>query len=221
MNMSIDRKTKIFLYLMTAHTALLVASNAGGAKMIAVTETLAASATVFSYSITFLVIGLTAELYGKDAAKLTINVGFAALILSVLFFTISIAAPPANFWTGQAGYEATLGLGPRLLLGGWISYLVAQYMDVAIFWAIRKMTGGRHLWLRAVASMTISQFVDTVIFMSIAFAGIYPLANSIFGQYLIKIVIAIVLTPLMYLGVSLLHSRTGASTLTAETSRDT
>ncbi|MGH8605276.1 MAG: queuosine precursor transporter, partial [Gammaproteobacteria bacterium] len=178
---TLGREQKTFLYLMTAHTALLVASNAGGAKMIAVTETLAASATVFSYSITFLLIGMIAELYGRDAAKTTIKVGFASLILSVAFFMVSIAAPPASFWNGQAAYEATLGLGPRLLLGGWTAYMVSQFMDVAIFWAIRKMTRGRHLWLRAVGSMTISQFVDTVVFMTIAFYGLFPLTSAIAG----------------------------------------
>jgi len=205
--LTFTKKQTLFIWLLTLHSALLIASNAAGAKMIRVTDHLAASATVFSYSATFLIIAIIVEFFGRQAAKLTIAVGLAALVLSVAFFSIAIAAPPAAFWHNQAAYQSTLGPTLRMLVGGWVAYLCSQMLDVAVFWIIRKVTNGKYLWLRALGSMVVSQFFDTVIFMTITFYGMFPLMDGIMGQYLLKVVIAVTVTPLMYLVAGLIKRR--------------
>lgn len=206
--MELKKSVIVLIALIGLNTALLVASNAGGAKLIALPFGLAASATVFSYALSFMFTDIISELYGLKAAKLAVYVGFGGLILAVLFFVISIAAPPAPFWPGQEGYAATLGFGPRLLLGGWTSYMVSQNLDVWIFHKLKEMTGGRHLWLRNNASTLVSQFVDTCIFITIAFYGTFPIVEAILGQYLLKLVIAVLDTPLVYLAVRYLRPDT-------------
>src|SRR5687768_10900309 len=123
---SLTAPTRLAIWLIAANAALLVASNAGGSKMISVYGGLAASATVFSYAVTFVMADVINELFGIRIARLNVNVGLAGLALSVIFFQISIAAPPAAFWPNQAAYEATLGLGPRLLAGGWSAYIISN-----------------------------------------------------------------------------------------------
>ena len=196
---SIERRTTVLIWLISIHTSLLIASNAGGAKMIAVPGGLAASATVFSYAITFPLCDVINELFGKRAARLAVNVGLVGLVLSVAFFQLSIWAPAADFWKGQEAYVTTLGLGPRILLGGWLSYIIGNHVDVAVFHWIRRRTGDRAFWLRKNASTAVSQAVDTVIFMTVAFGGVFPIADAIPGQYLLKLAVAVVCTPLSYL----------------------
>lgn len=206
-----ERDWSMYIWLLSLHTSLLIASNAGGAKMIAVWGGLAASATVFSYAVTFPICDLVNEFYGKRAARQTVNIGLLGLVLSVIFFQFAIAAPAAPFWQGQDAYVATLGLGPRILLGGWLSYVVGNHVDVWIFHKIKQLTGERYFWVRKNVSTAISQAIDTVIFMTVAFAGVFPIATAIPGQYLLKLAVAALCTPLSYAAIVMIRRRRGSS----------
>lgn len=193
------KNLRVFVLLLTLHTALLVASNAGGAKMIAVPGGLAASATVFSYMATFAILDVIAELYGKKYSQLTINLGLLGLVLSVVFYQLTIAAPPADFWKGQEAYELTLGTAWRILLGGWTAYMVAQYLDVWGFLRLKQSAfGAKNLWWRSWASTALAQILDTVIFMFVAFYGVFPLLPAIAGQYILKLILAAIAIPVIY-----------------------
>ncbi|MDX2470238.1 MAG: queuosine precursor transporter [SAR324 cluster bacterium] len=226
------------VWLVGINTALLVASNAAGGKMIqlttkiavdkdtgqvildslgqpAIITALAASATVFSYALSFLLTDIISEVYGPKAAKTAVKVGFLGLLIAVGFFSIAILATPASFWPGQEAYKTTLGLGPRILAGGWLSYLVSQFIDVTIFEKIKSWTKEKFgttdklLWLRNNASTLISQFIDSCIFITVAFyhapkgiEDINTLVYVIAGQYLIKVVIALCDTAVFYPAVA-------------------
>lgn len=200
----------LLIWLIGLNTALLVAANAAGSKMIALPLGLAASATVIPYSLSFTFTDVISEIYGKKAGNLAVRVGFLGLVLSVIFFYIAISAPPATGWEGQEAYQHTLGLAFRLLLGGWTSYAVSQHLDVWLYHRIGELTGGRHMWLRNNGSTFISQFVDTCIFMTIAFYGIFPLWGAILGQYIIKLIIAALDTPIVYLAVAFIRRGSNA-----------
>lgn len=213
-----SKRTIAIIWLISAHSALLLASNAGGAKMIAVPGGLAASATVFSYAVTFPLADIINELGGPRAARLAVNIGFMALVVLVGFLQLCIVAPPAAFWHDQEAFAKTLGFGWRILLGGWLSYLVGNHLDVVIFHAIRKKTGEKWFWLRKNASTAVSQLVDTVIFMSVAFGGVFPIAKAIPGQYLLKFAVAVVCTPLSYLLLKLVRRAFAEKSTEASTS---
>lgn len=198
-SINLSKQTVVLIWLISIHTTLLLASMAGGAKLIAVVGGLSASATVFSYAVTFPIADLINELAGPKIARLAVNIGFAAAITLVLFLQLCIWAPPAPFWPGQEAYATTLGFGWRILLGGWLSYLVANHLDVLIFHAIRKRTGEKYYWLRKNGSTAVSQLVDTTIFMGVAFGGVFPIASAIPGQYLLKLFVAVLCTPLSYI----------------------
>lgn len=197
-----DREFRLLVYLIGLNTALLVASNAGGAKVIAVYGGLAASATVFSYALSFTFTDVISEVFGPKKARLTVQVGFLGVIASVLFFKVAVWAPEAAFWDGQAAYAKTFGMGPRILAGGWTSYIVSQHLDVWVFHFVKRRTKGKHLWLRNNLSTAVSQFVDTCIFITIAFYGLVPLWPTILGQYVLKLVIAAIDTPIVYIAVA-------------------
>lgn len=195
------------MWLISAHTALLLASNAGGAKMIALPWGLAASATVFSYAATFPIADIINELGGPRVARRAVNIGFMGLVILVAFLQICILAPAASFWLDQAAFEKTLGFGWRILMGGWLSYLIGNHIDVLLFQAIRKRTGEKWFWLRKNVSTIVSQLIDTIVFMFIAFWGVFPIASAIPGQYMLKLLVAVLCTPLSYLVLRLVRSR--------------
>lgn len=197
-----DRNIRVFITLTTVHTSLVISSNAAGSKLIALPAGLAASATVISYMLSFVLLGSIAELFGRAYARLVVNLGLAAMAISVAFFELAINLPAASFWTHQDAFEQVLGSTPRLLLGGWSAYLLGQHLDVWGFFLIKRTRfGGSQLWLRSWGSTLIGQLIDTAVFITIAFAGVAPLLPTILGQYLVKLVIATLTTPLIYAAV--------------------
>lgn len=192
-----DKTQTIQFVLLGLFVSILVASNAGGSKLIAI-GSLTASATVISYALSFLITDVVSEVYGAKVAGKFVWVGFIGAILSVLFFMIAVELPPASFYTDQAAFEKVFGTTPRILIGGFTSFLISQLLDVRIFHYFKRLTKGKYLWLRNNASTLISQFIDSCIFITIAFYGVADLIPLILGQYLLKVVIAICDTPLVY-----------------------
>ena len=197
-----EKSLRVFITLLTVHTTLVISSNVAGAKLIALPAGLAASATVISYMLSFVLLGAIAELFGRHYARLVVNLGLAAMAISVAFFELAIHLPAAGFWTHQAEFEQVLGSAPRLLLGGWSAYLLGQHLDVWGFFLIKRTRfGAGRLWLRSWGSTLIGQLIDTTVFITIAFYGTAPLLPSIAGQYLIKVIIASATTPIIYAAV--------------------
>lgn len=185
--------------LLGLFVSILVASNAGGSKLIAFGPTIA-SATVVSYALSFLITDVTSEVYGREVANRFVIIGFLGALLGVGFFAITTALPPASVYQDQEAFAKVFALSPRILLGGFTSFLVSQFLDIRLFHAIKKITNGKYLWLRNTGSTIISQFIDSIIFITVSFYGVIDgLLPLIIGQYTIKIIIAILDTPLVYL----------------------
>ena len=113
-----------------------------------------------------------------------------------MVFIIFLAGifPSAEFWENQGAFDLILGSVPRIVFASMVAYLLSQHHDVISFHIWKKYTKGKHLWLRNNASTVISQAFDTVVFVTIAFAGTVDfsmLVNMILTQYVVKILIAL------------------------------
>ena len=95
-------------------------------------------------------------------------------------------------------FSKVLALTPRITLASFIAYLISQHHDIWIFHFWKKKTNGKHLWLRNNASTIVSQLIDSIIFVTIAFYGIFPIWNMILGMWIVKIIIALIDTPFIY-----------------------
>lgn len=187
-------------FLIATFAGLVVLANITAVKQVEIAG-LYAPAAVIAYSVTFLLTDMLAEHYSKRAAHRAVWAGFYANLLLVAVVLITVKMTPAPFWGLQEEYEKILVLVPRIVLASMTAFLISQHLDVIQFHLWREKTRGRYLWLRNNASTMVSQLVDTTLFITIAFYGIpdFPILAVIKGQYLIKLAIAALDTPFIYL----------------------
>jgi len=170
-------------------------------------------AAAFAYAVTFFASDCYAELYGRRAAQRLVNVAFAMNFVLLGLVWLAIAAPVfPDSPVGQGPFSSVLGASTGVVAGSLLAYLVSQNWDVLAFHRIREYTGGEALWLRNIGSTATSQLVDTVIFITVAFVvfqGVPPAqaVGLVVGQYLVKLLIALVDTPFVYAVVRLVRSR--------------
>ena len=163
-----------------------------------------------AYALTFFASDCYAELYGRRAAQLLVNVGFAMNFVLLALVWSTILAPAAETSVDAGMFATVLGASTNIVAGSLVAYVVSQNWDVVVFHAIRDRTEGRYLWLRNIVSTATSQAIDTVLFVGIAFFVAPTLLGTgqalprqvlvalIVGQYLLKLLIAVVDTPFVY-----------------------
>ena len=157
------------------------------------------SAGVIVFSMTFLITDLISEKWGKREAQKAVWLGFYGNILLMLSVWIAIQWQPAPYAIEFSEmFAEVLGLAPRIAFAAMITYLVSQHLDVWSFNFLKKLTKGKHLWLRNNASTISSQLVDSTLFITIAFYGVFPVLPLILGQWMVKVIIALLDTPFIY-----------------------
>jgi uncharacterized integral membrane protein (TIGR00697 family) len=154
-------------------------------------------AAVFIYTLTFTLIDLINERMGKAGARQVIVAAFLANLLLAGYTQLAVWLPPAAFYRGNDAFAAVLGGTPRIVLASLAAYLVSSLVDTEVFAWWRSRVGGPK-WVRVLASNAVSTLLDTLLFISLAFAGVLPLAPLIRGQYLIKMLITVLSLPLIY-----------------------
>lgn len=176
---------------------------------------------IITYPLTFLLTDVVSEIWGKRRADYMVILGFVMSLLMLGVVTIARALPPSSFWTNDAlglvssdemqqAFDASFYYPGVLLGASMTAYLVAQLFDVRLYHFWRRVTQGRHLWLRNNGSTWISQLVDTIIVNSIFLRwGLkmewQPVFQIIVAVYVCKMVLAVLDTPLIYLCVHLLR----------------
>ncbi len=204
-----------FAILTSLFSGSLVLAAVLATKIITVAG-LTVPAGVLAYALTFICTDVVGEVWGKHRAREVVGAGFLTLITAFGLIQLALHWPPAGFWEGQEAFAAILSTTPRIILGSLIAYLVSQFTDVWIFHACRRITAGRHLWLRNNLSTALSQLIDTLIFISIAFLGVMPILPLIVGQWIIKLGIAALDTGVVYLLVWGLKVKDGSGTRLSE-----
>ena len=198
---------KLFIAL-AIYLASLFAANTLGLKIMPFLFGLHLSVAVFSFPFVFLTTDVIGEVYGKRMAKFFVLAGFIATAIFILYSFLSIAMPwdPAGEWVHQS-YNQIFGISLRMAIASLVAFAIAEYQDVISFFFFRKWFGESKFWLRSTLSNLWSQMLDTVIFMTIAFAGVYPtpvLLRIIITWWLFKVAMGILYTPLSYVGLRLL-----------------
>lgn len=211
MNQDLPKGEKAFILLACVFVVLLAVSNVIAGKLIVVGGFFAPAA-VICYALTFAATDTMTEVWGKERTRFVVNVGFLVAVLAALFIRLAIVMPAAPFWDGQEAFAAVLGTNLRITIASLAAYLVSQHHDVWAFTFWKNKTGGRYLWLRNNLSTGVSQILDTGLFISLAFAGTgSPLFSMMVGQYAVKLAVALLDTPLVYLFVNLVRHYGGTA----------
>ena len=207
-----EKDTKKILLALTLYLASLFAANTLGLKIAPFLLGLHVSVAVFSIPFVFLTTDVIGEVYGKKMARFFVRCGFFATALFLLYSTISMLLPwdPAGLWA-KAGYEQIFGISMRIAIASLVAFAVSEFQDVSTFFFVKQKIGEKMFWLRSLISNIWSQLLDSVLFMVIAFAGVYPtpvLIRIIITWWLFKVAMGFVYTPLSYIGLKLLRDKT-------------
>lgn len=155
------------------------------------------------YGSIFFATDLLSELYGKREARRGVWLGFAALVMATIFMQLTLRFTPDQSDFMHPALSQIFSFLPRIAAASLIAYIISQHHDVWAFHFWKNRTKGRWLWFRNNVSTSASQLMDTVIFCSIAFWGLFPL--RVFAQislttYLFKLLVAVIDTPFIYWG---------------------
>ncbi|MEO7178194.1 MAG: queuosine precursor transporter [Allosphingosinicella sp.] len=166
---------------------------------------LAVEAGIFAFLLLVVTSSAVAELFGRATANRLVLLGFIPLVVSILLALLVLALPAADEMAPErlAAFNTIMGSTPRIWIGGILAYGTSQLLNVTIFTALKR-NEGKLLWLRAGIASVLSQVVDTLIFITIAFYGVFPIYDLLVGQMFAKVVLSVVLVPpLIYLAVAL------------------
>ncbi len=167
---------------------------------------LAIEAGIFAFLLLVVVSSAIAELHGRAVANGLVRFGFVPLVASILLSLVVLAIPPAADMAAdrRAAFDLMMSGTPRIWVGGIISYGLSQTLNVTVFAWLKGREGAALLWLRAATASMLSQVVDTLLFVTIAFYGVFPIRELLLGQMIVKVILSAVLVPpLIYLFVAL------------------
>ena len=157
------------------------------------------SASIFVYSATFIFTDLLSEMFGREVARRTVI--STALLYPLVFLTAQFAVawtPHVTWEANQEAFATTMGMTLRITIASACAFVASQLHDVWSYHYWKRRTGGEKLWLRNNASTAVSQLIDTVVFYTVGFFGVFPIGALIGLTYGAKLVIAAIDTPVIY-----------------------
>ncbi|NSL85511.1 queuosine precursor transporter [Chitinophaga solisilvae] len=172
------------------------------------------TAGVMLWPLEFVMTDIVNEFYGPKAVRRISYIAVALISYAFIMFMVAINIPADSWWIGssaaegvpdmQKAFTGIFGQGMWIILGSLTAFLVSQIVDVTVFHHIKKRTGEKHVWLRATGSTVVSQFIDSFIVLFIAFKvgkdwSWQRVLAICMVNYSYKFVIAVALTPLIYL----------------------
>lgn len=199
-------------WVVAAFVTTLIVSNIIAVKLFDVAG-LTLPAAILLFPVAYLCGDLLTEVYGYAAARRAIWIGFGCNLVAVAAIVVGGVLPPSPIWIAnvyatpdeaQQAYQAILGFAPRLLAASFAAYLVGEFLNAYVLARMKVAMRGRRLWMRTIGSTLVGQAADSLVFISLAFAGILPpsvLASTILAQWMFKCGLEAIATPLTYVVV--------------------
>ena len=209
--MLMQRETK-YHALVALFVASVIAANLMGNK-IAVFGFFDAAVGIMVFPLSYLALDVIQEVEGRETARRIVLATMAVLayVLVVTYVATQLPSAARDFYPEE--YNLIFGISVRVMMASITAFLIAELLDIEVFRALKEWTHRRMLWLRASGSTIVSQFVDTTVFMFLAFYGVTPKFTALYifalviPYWLLKCAVAIFGTPLVYLGVRWLGPR--------------
>jgi uncharacterized integral membrane protein (TIGR00697 family) len=195
---------KLFVYLCAVFVACLLLGDVIGGKIVR-TPMGPISVGIIPFPVTFLLTDIVNDFYGVRGARFLTMLGFfmAGLAWALLQMTTWMPIDPASTYFTQAEYAKIFGGSAQLFVASMAAYLIGQFLDIQVFQFWKAITESRHLWLRATGSTILSQAIDTVT-INVIFGRVTAgwgwnfIGAKVGREYIIKFVVAVLLTPAIY-----------------------
>ncbi|ALA66494.1 queuosine precursor transporter [Corynebacterium lactis] len=209
----IPTQRSLYPTFMALFIGVLIVSNITATKGVEIFG-LATDGAFFLFPLSYVIGDVLSECYGYKATRRTVWTGFAVLAGAMACFFIAIKLPAAPWYENQAAFETVLGTVPQLVLAGLAGYVVGQLLNAWSLNAIKKRTGEKALWARLMGSTVVGEFVDTLIFCSIAATAIGIDSWGTFVNYVIvgffwKTAVEFVVMPVTYAVIAWVKRREG------------
>lgn len=204
-----DSETKFWI-LVALFVSSVIASSLMGNK-IANFGFFEAGVGIMIFPLSYLTMDIIQEVKGKEVARKILFGTLFALAFVMVVTYISTALPSAHRDFYPEEYNKVFGVSIRVMLASLIAFIVADLSDIEMFAKIKEKTKEKMLWLRATGSTIVSQFIDSVVFMFLAFYGISPKHDAMYllmitlPYWILKCIVAIGGTPLVYAGAKWLR----------------
>ncbi|MCZ8239066.1 MAG: queuosine precursor transporter [Leptospiraceae bacterium] len=210
--MHLTKPYKLFLILNSIFLTFLLMAEVIGSKLftfLGFTMTLG----VIPFPVTFIITDLLNEYFGRKGVRLTTIIGMLMVVFAYFLILIGIAIPamPDSPVNDQA-FEMVFFNSSLVIIGSITAYVIGQMIDIQVFHYLRIKTQGKKIWLRATGSTIISQLVDSFVVIFIAFGqylALEKLLNISMTNFVYKLGVAILITPLLYLAHNWLDTYLG------------
>ncbi len=167
---------------------------------------LAVEAGIFAFLLLVITSSAVAEMHGRETANKLVLWGFVPLLVSLALTILVLAVPAAKDMDPArlSAFDLMMGGTRRMWIAGLIAYGCSSLLNVTIFSRLKGNEGSKLLWFRSAVASGLSQIVDTLLFIGIAFYGVFPITELLLGQMLAKVVLSVVMVPpLIYLFVAI------------------
>lgn len=206
----------LYLLLGALFIAALVTCNLIANKFITIDlgfKTFIISAGVLPYPITFLITDILSEIYGRKKTNAIVISGFFASIFTLIILLLGHQFPAIDGSpVDDVTYEKAFGNSWRVVFSSMLAYLVAQLVDVRVYHFWKRLTKGKHLWLRNNGSTIFSQLLDTTLVVFVLFVGVKSsneIGAMILDGWMFKAMCALIDTPIFYLLIFLIRRHFG------------
>ena len=199
---------KYFELFVNAFVTVLLVSNLIAQKICVIgpfwpfTEPVYVSGAQALFPLTYIFGDVFTEVYGYSASKRAIWTGFFASILMAAFSAFAVWLLPAPVWADkQPAFEMFFGSVPRIVLASLVAYWCGEFANSFVLAKMKVLTNGKYLWMRTIGSTVVGQLIDTVVVITIIFAGkesFDTIIKLIIGGYLTKVIYEAALTPVTY-----------------------
>lgn len=201
-----SRKDIVYIILAGIFITNAIVAELTGGKLIQIGPFIM-SIGILPWPIVFITTDIINEHFGRDGVKKLsfITAGLIAYCILILYIGTKIPALVTNETVNDEQFYAVFGQGIFIMVASLIAFVVSQLIDVSIFWFLRNKTGKKMIWLRSTGSTMVSQLIDTFIVSGIAFwltgkVTTDQYLNMSITGYTFKLILAVVLTPMIYLG---------------------
>ncbi|HEU0164146.1 MAG TPA: queuosine precursor transporter [Thermomicrobiales bacterium] len=200
-----------FLVIVALYVTCLIMANILAVKILHIGPWVADAGTM-TFPVAYIVGDILTEVYGYSIARRVIWLGFICNLLAVGMIQIAGAMPADSSWDGGDAYNRIFGSTPRILFASACAYIVGEFVNSYVLARMKIWTNGRFLWTRTIGSTIVGEGLDSVIFVTVAFAGTMSgglVWQMVYTNWILKTVYETIFTPVTYLVINKLKQIEG------------